>query len=94
MDVRETVPGDRPERGRAREEGGGKSSVESRREAGPGARPPRTSRPAGSFSGTVTAGTWTKSLLKSPILLPRLPTPRCNLSVPHLSALCVNSEDS
>lgn len=46
MDVRDS-PWRPP---REREEGGGKSSAENRREAGPGNLPPRTSAPAGPFA--------------------------------------------
>lgn len=49
---------------------GGKSSAENRREAGPGALPPCASSRTSSAPQTLV-----RSLLKSPILLPRLPTP-------------------
>lgn len=93
MDVRDS-PWRPP---REREEGGGKSSAENRREAGPGNLPPRTSAPAGPFAEQRRPNPAEIAPLipHPPPQAPRdlfLCPPRPHFNVSHLSALCVNTE--
>lgn len=97
MDVRDSPW--RPPRERLSEESGrGKSSAENGQEAGPGARPPRASRPAGPFAEQRRPRLRRDRAFNPRILLPGLPTPFSpfpqppNLNGPHLSALCVDGE--
>ena len=88
MDVRDSPR--RPPRERLSEGSGrGKSSAEIGREAGPGARPPRASRPEGPFSGAAAPGLRRDRAFNTRIL-PRLPTlfPRyLPPQPPHLNVL-------
>lgn len=97
MDVRDSPW--RPPRERLSEGSGrGKSSAENGQEEGPGARPPRASRPAGPFAEQRRPRLRRDRAFNPRILLRRLPTPFSpflqppNLNGPHQSALCVDGE--
>ena len=100
MDVRDSPR--RPPRERLSEGSGrGKSSAEIGREAGPGARPPRASRPEGPFSGAAAPGLRRDRAFNTRILPPPQtpntfpsvpPPPTPSFKCPHRRALCVDGE--